>query len=227
MNAERFGSYSRRSTVAATLNLRRLKSTRRRRRLWPPPRCCAVMWPWFLRPPLSLLPRVSAFTGLPFHRPERSTITSCRSDGVIGLYVLRAITLSPVLQARGHVDLVTLDQRDDRLLPVAAHTRPALEELLLALHVDRVHRLDLDLEQAFDRLLDLGLAGVGSDLERHLAVLGTVRGLFRDQRGADDFVHARTAHGELDRRSRAHCRRSSRCFTASLVSTSVSRRRMS
>src|SRR6185503_2104774 len=188
------------------------------------------MWPWLLRPPASLLPRVSAFTGLPFHRPARSTITSCRSDGVTGLYVLRAIPLSPVLQARGHVDLVTLDQRDDRLLPVAAHTRAALEELGLALHVDRVHRLDLDLEQAFDGLLDLGLGGVGRNLEGHLAVLRTVGRLFRDQRRADHFVHARAAHGRLG--LGAHCpvpspSRSSRCFTASLVSTSVSRRRMS
>src|SRR6185503_307339 len=182
------------------------------------------MWPWLLRPPASLLPLVSALTGLPFHRPVRSTITSCRSDGVIGLYVLRAIPLSPVLQARGHVDLVTLDQRDDRLLPVTAHAGPALEELGLALHGDRVHRLDLDLEQAFDGLLDLGLGGIGRDLEGHLAVLRTVGRLFRDQRRADHFVHARAAH---DRLVRAHCRRSSRCFTASLVSTSVSRRRMS
>src|SRR5262245_60807463 len=108
MKPERLGSYSSRSTVAATPNLRRLKSTRRRRRLWPLPRWWAVMWPGLLRPPLSVLPLVSALTGLPFHRPARSTITSCLSDGVTGLYVLRAITLSPVLQARGHVDLVTL-----------------------------------------------------------------------------------------------------------------------
>src|SRR5947207_15969066 len=59
------------------------------------------------------------------------------------LVCLESHSSSPVLQARGHVDLVTLDQRDDRFLPVAAHTRPALEELLLALHVDRVLRLVL------------------------------------------------------------------------------------
>src|SRR6478752_6705183 len=140
------------------------------------------MWPWLLRPPDSDLPTVSALTGLPFQRPWRSTITSCRSDGVIGLNVLRAILYSPVLQARGHVDLVTLDQRDDRFLPVTTHARPALEELLLALHVDRVHRLDLDLEQAFDGLLDLGLGGIGGDLEGHLAVLRAIGRLFRDQR---------------------------------------------
>jgi hypothetical protein len=44
-----------------------------------------VMWPWLLRPPVFVLPRVSALTGLPFHRPVRSTMTSCLSDGVIGL----------------------------------------------------------------------------------------------------------------------------------------------
>ena len=85
MKPERLGSYSSRSTVAVTSNLRRLKSTRRRRRLWPPPRWCAVMWPWLLRPPVSDLPLVRAFTGLPFHRPDRSTMTSCLSEGVIAL----------------------------------------------------------------------------------------------------------------------------------------------
>src|SRR5579871_6000882 len=148
------------------------------------------MWPWLLRPPVSVLPTVSALTGLPFQRPWRSTITSCRSDGVIGLYVLRAISLSPVLQARGHVDLVTFDQRDDRLLPIAAHAGPALEELRLALHGDGVDGLHLDLEQAFDGLLDLGLGRVGRDLEGHLAVLGAVSRLLGDQRCADHFVHA-------------------------------------
>src|SRR5579871_3615577 len=136
------------------------------------------MWPWLLRPPGSTLPLVSALTGLPFQRPVRSTMTSCRSDGVIGLKLFRAIFLSPVSQARGHVDLVTFDQGDDRLLPVAANARAALEELLLALDVHRVDGLHLDLEQAFDGLLDLGLRRIGGDLERHLAVLGTVGGLF-------------------------------------------------
>jgi hypothetical protein len=28
---------------------------------------------------------VNALTGLPFHSPDRSTITSCRMDGVYGL----------------------------------------------------------------------------------------------------------------------------------------------
>jgi len=87
--------------------------------------------PWLLRPPASLLPLVSALTGLPFQRPERSTMTSCRSDGVGRFVCLESHLYSPVLQARGHVDLVTLDQRDDRLLPVATHTGRPLKSFFL------------------------------------------------------------------------------------------------
>jgi hypothetical protein len=46
-------------------NLRRLKSTVRSVFLWPPPRKRTVMRPLLLRPPLALLPSVSAFSGLP------------------------------------------------------------------------------------------------------------------------------------------------------------------
>src|SRR5471030_127199 len=149
------------------------------------------MRPWLLRPPVLCLPTVNALTGLPFHRPVRSTMTSWRSDGVIGLYVFRAICRSLVLQARSHVDLVTFDQRDDRFLPVAADAGTTLEDLPLALHVDRVDGLHLDLEQAFDGLLDLGLGRVGGDLEGHLAVLGAVGRLLGDERRTNHFVHAR------------------------------------
>src|SRR5471030_933494 len=186
-----------------------------------------VIRPWLLRPPVLCLPTVNALTGLPFHMPVRSTMTSWRSDGVIGLYVFRAIFRSPVLQARCHVDLVTFDQRDDRLLPVASHAGPALEDLALAFDVHRVDGLHLNLEQAFDGLLDLGLGRVGGDLEGHLAVLGAVGRLLGDERRTNHFVHARPRDGLGLVPLGAHCRRSSRCFTASLVSTSVSRRRMS
>src|SRR3990167_3663493 len=132
---------------------------------------------------------------------------------------------SPAPQARGHVDLVTIDQRDDRLLPVAPQAWTAAEYLALALDGDGVDRLHLDLEKAFDGLLDLGLGRVLRDAEGHLAVLGAIGGLFRDQRRTDDFVHPRARDGFGRIPLGAHCRRSSRCFTASLVSTSVSRRR--
>jgi hypothetical protein len=68
---------------------------------------------------------------------------------------------------------------------------------------------------------------VGGDLEGHLAVLGAVGRLLGDERCTDHFVHARPRDGHGLVAFRAHCRRSSRCFTASRVSTSVSRRRMS
>jgi hypothetical protein len=62
-------------------------------------------------------------TGLPFHRPERSTITSWRWPGDVGLKVLSAIVLGPDrfvhLQARRHVDGLTIFERDDCLLDIA------------------------------------------------------------------------------------------------------------
>jgi hypothetical protein len=86
MNAVRFGSYSSRSTVAGTSNLRRLKSTRSVALLVaaaaPPHRDAAV-----IVAPALFLPSVSALTGLPFHSSLRSTVTSWRCDGVVGLYV--------------------------------------------------------------------------------------------------------------------------------------------
>ena len=44
-----------------------------------------VIEPELLRPPLELLPSVSAFTGAPVCSPERSTSTSWRWPGVTGL----------------------------------------------------------------------------------------------------------------------------------------------
>ncbi len=56
-----------------------------------------VMRPWLLRPPVPRRPSVNALTGLPFHRSERSTSTSSRSDGVTGLNVLSAMDQIPVV----------------------------------------------------------------------------------------------------------------------------------
>jgi hypothetical protein len=65
MNAVRFGSYSSRSTLAGASNFRRLKSMMRNAFLCPPPRKRVVMRPLLLRPPVELLPSVSALTGAP------------------------------------------------------------------------------------------------------------------------------------------------------------------
>src|ERR1043165_156230 len=96
MNAERFGSYSRRSTVAVTSHVRRLKSMTRYFCLWPPALPRDVTWPLLLRPPVLRFPSVSALTGLPFHSADLSTRMRPRRDGEVGLYCLRAITPSPL-----------------------------------------------------------------------------------------------------------------------------------
>src|SRR3954462_11497203 len=94
MNAERFGSYSMRSTVAATSHVRRLKSMKRYFCLWPPAMPREVTWPLLLRPPVLCLPSTSALTGLPFHKDDLSTRARPRCDEVVGLYFLSAIALA-------------------------------------------------------------------------------------------------------------------------------------
>src|SRR3569832_2927906 len=100
MKAVRFGSYSRRSTVAGTSHLRRLKSTMRYRRLAPPPRKRTAMRPPPPRPPDLVRPSTRLFSGLPLCSSDRSTRTRPRWPGEVGLYCFRAIGL----QSRGHVD---------------------------------------------------------------------------------------------------------------------------
>src|SRR5665213_899004 len=130
------------------------------------------MWPLLLRPPVEFLPSVSAFTGLPACRPLRSTRTSWRWPGVTGLYFLSAIASS--LQSRGHVDPLTLFEGHDRALGVGLAANAALEYFQFAAAVQRVHALDLDVEQLLDRFLDLRLGCRHGDLEHDLVVFGQV-----------------------------------------------------
>src|SRR5215468_8173155 len=186
MKAVRLGSYSSRSTVAGMSNLRRLKSMVRIRRLCPPPMRELMRWPWLFRPPVLRLPTVSSFTGRPAHSSERSTVTSWRCAGVLGLYVLSAIALDP----RRHVDLVALGEGHDRLLHIRPLADIAAEALGLALQAQRIHGRHLDLEDPFDRRLDFRLGRVQGHAERHLVVLGAAGGLLRHDRRADQIVHA-------------------------------------
>src|SRR3982751_4585335 len=116
MKADRFGSYSRRSTVATTSQVRRLKSIVRYFCLWPPAMPREVTWPLLLRPPVLRLPSVSALTGLPFHRVDLSTRIRPRCDGVVGLYCLSAIARAS--NTGGDVDRLALGQSHDRLLDI-------------------------------------------------------------------------------------------------------------
>src|SRR5579863_2694527 len=174
-NAERFGSYSSRTT-SATPSLRRLKSIVRSRRLWPPPRWNTVMRPRLLRPPVSRLPSVSAFTGPPDHSSLRSTSTNWRRPGLVGLNVFNVIALDSC----GHVDLGAFGQGHDRLFVIGALAGTAAEALGLAFDEDCVDRRDLHVEEPFDGDLHCPLIGIDRHAERHLIVLGRHRRLFGD-----------------------------------------------
>src|SRR5258707_13814450 len=124
----------------------------------------AVMWPWLLRPPDLRRPSVSALTGSPLCMSERSTMTSWRWLGVVGLNVLSAIASD----SRRHVDGVALGQGHHRPLEIRALPDMALEPLGLAHHAQRVDRGHLDVDHAFDGGLDLRLGGLERDPEGHL-----------------------------------------------------------
>src|SRR3990170_5179562 len=120
-----------------------------------------VTWPWLLRPPVLRLPSVSALTGLPFHSDDLSTRMSPRRAGEVGLYCLSAIVLDP---AR-NIDGLALGEGDDGLFDVRTRVGLALPALRLALRDHGVHADDADIEQGFDRRLDLRLGRAGGDLE--------------------------------------------------------------
>src|SRR5262249_8588036 len=153
---------------------------------------------------------VSVLSGPPRCSPARSTITSWRWLGVTGLKVLSAIALS--LQTRGHVDGVTLFKGHDGALGRRLDAAAAAERLGLTFADERVHALDLDVEQLLDRLLDLRLGGGAGDLEQHLVLVGGQRRLFGNHRRKHDVIVARIG--------RAHLNRASSASRAALVSTS-------
>src|SRR5271156_3418853 len=67
------------------------------------------MRPVLLRPPLPRSPSVKDLTGFPFHSSLRSTITSWRRDGVVGLNVFSAMPSAPFPRAyRNHQPLSAL-----------------------------------------------------------------------------------------------------------------------
>src|SRR6266852_131979 len=101
-----------------------------------------VIRPVLLRPPLPRSPSVKALTGFPFHSSDRSTMTSCRRDGVVGLKVFNAIASDPCR----HVDPLALAEGDDCLLVVRTPADPAAKTLEFALNANRVDRRHLHVE---------------------------------------------------------------------------------
>src|ERR1700680_4663631 len=141
MCAVRFGSYSMRSTSAATPSLSRRKSMMRYFCREPPPMWRVVMRPKWLRAPVLLCAAVKGRCGPPLCRCERSIFTTARGPGVLGLYLMRAICGS-VLSGLGAgfvVDRLPLDQAHVRLLPVLGAARALAEAAHLARLVDDVH----------------------------------------------------------------------------------------
>src|SRR5260370_7109761 len=98
------------------------------------------MRPVLLRPPCLRRPSVSALTGSPFQSSLRSTMTSCRCEGVVGLKVFSAIGQILVMlagsHARRHVDLGALGERHAPFLLVQPPADPPSQPLPLPLNPD-------------------------------------------------------------------------------------------
>src|ERR1700761_3988656 len=146
MNAVRLGSYSRRSTVPTTSNLRRLKSIMRYRRLAPPPRKRTATRPPPPRPPDLVRPWTRDFSGRPLWSSDLSTRTSWRRPGDVGLYCFKAIGSEP----RGDVDRLAFGQGHDRFLDVGTAPDNAAAPLGLALDVQGVDLGHVHFEQRLD-----------------------------------------------------------------------------
>src|ERR1700751_2121487 len=110
MKADRLGSYSRRSTVPATSDLRRLKSIFRYSRLAPPPRKRTAIRPPPPRPPDLVRPSTRRLTGRPLYSSDLSTSTRALRPGEVVLKVFKAIGSEP----RRDVDRLAIGQRHDR-----------------------------------------------------------------------------------------------------------------
>src|SRR5579872_3341963 len=120
------------------------------------------------RPPDFDSPSMRLFSGLPLCSSERSTSTSPRRDGEVGLKVFKAMVLKP----RRDIDGLAGRERHDGLLYVRAAPEDAAEALGLAFDDQRVDLDHVDLEQLLDRLGDLVLGGVLGDAEHDLVLLG-------------------------------------------------------
>src|ERR1700722_11305440 len=118
----------------------------------------------------------------------------------------------------GHVDAIAVRKRDDRFLHVLLASAYPAKRLVLALAQQRVDRGDLDVEQLFDRRLDLRLGRVARDLKDELVVFRGDRRFLRNYLSNESVVAAEV----LD-----HLNRASSASTAALVKTSFSRRMMS
>ena len=185
--------------------------------------------PCVVAPALLAEPRGQSFlTGLPFHRPERSTRTRLRRPGSRRLIGLQRHGLDP----RRDVDADWPSTRVTKAF-LTSGRRPRMPRKRFTLPCCRsvLTALTLTLNRVFDSRLDLRLAGVERHLEGHLVVLRAQGRLLGHHRRAEDLRKcARATASPSPACGSVPCSfqpRLQRLATASLVNTRVSRRRMS
>src|SRR5438477_5522156 len=120
------------------------------------------MRPMLLRPPVLFCGRRSDFSGFFLVISSNVDTLMARRPGDVGLYfftgILRLLQ-SDVLEEIEY--LVAGHEGDDSLLPArAVAPETGLLAAALAVHVERIHRLDFHLPAGFNRLLDLQLVGI-------------------------------------------------------------------
>src|SRR5690606_25959056 len=170
------------------------------------------MRPGWLRPPDLLCGSSNAACGAPLCRSGVTTRTAERRPAEVGLNFINGMGCTSGLGR--YIDGLAIGQTHVRLAPIAATANTITEGLALALDVDHVDGLDLDVEQLLNRGLYIGLGGFVRNFEDVLVgKFLQARGLFGDSRSAqhaEDFFVA------------AHASHSSIFLTASAVITTVS-----
>src|SRR5467141_90200 len=167
-------------------NLSRRKSIRRYWRLWPPPCHRFVMWPLLLRPPVRFSGSTNDFSGVVLVTSAKSETERNRVAGVTGLNWRMPIS------ALEHLDRVAFLEGHDRLFPGRPHAGGPPVGAAPSAHDERAHVRDGDLEERFDRRLDLRLGRPQMHPERVLlASLVGRRGLLGDHRPDDRLVQLR------------------------------------
>src|ERR1700681_2079248 len=154
MCAVRFGSYSMRSTTAATPSLSRRKSIMRYFWREPPPMWRVVMRPKWWRAPVWLRATVTGSCGPPLYRWLLLMRTWKRVPGEVGLSLIRAMIrfrAASALALRFVVDALARGETHVGLLPVLGAAVARAEAALLAGLVDHLHAFDLDLEHQLHR----------------------------------------------------------------------------
>src|SRR3954452_24185065 len=154
--------------------------------------CRVVILPVLFRPPVFGLGTSSDFSGVERVTSTKSATDEPRRPGVVGLYLRIPIVVqscsSSVSGARTEDVDRALAEGDDRTLGVLALADAETGATALALTVQRVDLVDLDVEDRLDGDLDLRLVGPGVDEEGVLALVEQAVRLLRDHRRDEDVA---------------------------------------